>query len=239
MDELFDGIREGDPFADEVEHYLNQNGGPVAVDEVALQAAVRSAASRLVAQPRAPRWRWMAIAAMALLIPAVAWLAQPTPTVEIAVEVPASPSSPGPGVRITEATATVDGKTLVLSSGAMSYRRNAEVQPHVDQVAIPALDLLLVPVGTVFSTAVRGQVAAVHVMEGRVRVLHEGNAMSEVSAGSWAIATLNGSEFEVLQVQGRIDPARLSDEHRDDARALLAQLRWMALSDDAREEIAP
>jgi len=239
MDELFDGIGAGDPLADEVEHLLNETGGPVPIDEAALQSAVRSAAARLDAQTRAPRWRWMAVAAATLLIPAMAWIAQPAPVAEvpIPIEVADPPATPGPGVSIAAATATVEGETLVLSSGAMSYRRDGAVQPHVHQVEIPALDLLLVPVGTVFSAGVDGDVAALHVTEGRVQILHDDRLVSEISAGSWAVATITDGELEVLQAEGRIESNRVAEDHRRAARALFAQLRWTALPEDAKTEI--
>ena len=40
MDDLFDPIRTGDPFADEIERLLNQTGGPVSIDEDAKQVVV-------------------------------------------------------------------------------------------------------------------------------------------------------------------------------------------------------
>ncbi len=238
MDELFDGVRDGDPLADEVEHFLGQTGGPVPVDEEALRAAVQSASRRLHAETpqRRVRWGWLAIAAAVLLVPAaLGLLTDPEPMLEVVLI--ETPSTPGPGVRMSDASATVQGRTLVLASGVVSYRRDAEVQPNVNQVRIPSLDLVLVPVGTVFSAGVLDDMAAIHVTEGRVRVLHEGRPVSEIAAGSWVFATLNGEGLEVLQVEGSIDPSRVPEEDREHARTLFAQLRWMALSDDTREEI--
>lgn len=162
-DQILAELEPGNPLADAVERHLNAEGGPVPVDEAALKRAVASASRRIASMDDAPTtrspWVYVALAAMALIALA-SWWSQP---VGEAIDF-------GPGIAVIDGSAEPRETTLVLTSGELRFERNETVQPRFDRVALPHLDIELVPVGTAFRVTTTDRDAILHVTQGAVLV---------------------------------------------------------------------
>jgi hypothetical protein len=224
LDALLPGFEPGMPFADAVEAWLDESGGPVAVDDDAVEAAL----ARLTAQPRRrSRWGW---GAAALALAAAAALAvralSPAPVVPTVEPTPYSVSTDA--LELADgAVATVLGPTLHLTDGALRFRREGELLPPVAEVRLGAAEVTAVPVGTVFVAGVAGSEAAIGVEHGVVRLQRGAYTVAEVRAGEWAVATPDDVAVFAVPPPG-LSPA---------ASALLAELRWLSLPPRTRDAL--
>lgn len=178
------GLEPGDPLADVVERHLNQTGGPVVVDERALEQAVARASQRIAAASGAPRRRgWLvAVAAAVALIAAVATLWP---------ERPAAPTDLGPGITATGSVSPTDG-ALALDVGELRFERSAAVRPRWDRIRLTRVDAELVPIGTIFEVTADPTAARLVVLEGAVRVERDGTELATVAAGASARIDAHG-----------------------------------------------
>ena len=171
-------LEPGQPLADAVERHLNADGGPAPVDEAALARAVASASERIRAKQAPSRRPWALLVLAAVAVLAVgAWFAMPRG--EAALDV-------GPGIQIAEASVRTDGTALVLESGELHFERSARIQPWFDRVSLPHLDIVLVPVGTVFRVTTTEIDATLDVIEGAVEIHVGGDLEGTVRAGEVA-----------------------------------------------------
>lgn len=217
-DAVLDGLEPGTPLADAVERRLAQTGGPVPVDEQALQAAVARAADRIAAleapaeAPSGTRGRWLLaglalVAAAVLVAVGLGWQPPGEPAGE-----GGSVADLGPGLERFDADVRLEDRTLVLLDGGVGFRRDARTQPAVDRIAMPDLDLILVPVGTAFTVQRTAEGAHVLVTEGRVRVERADRVLGTVLVGldgaDLSATSASGGDFQPVPDAVAVTPAR-------------------------------
>lgn len=260
LEQLLDGIGPPGPLADEVERHLRPRG-PVAVDDAEVDAVVRSLADRFAAE-RAPSvapapppgvpanrgWRTiaaaLAAAAVLVVVASLSWQAglRAATRTDAPDEAPLAVAhdprfgetevqiAPGSDARRTD-------DAVVLVEGVVSLARTdpRQVGPH--EVLVSTMDLQVEPVGTAYSVGVRGDLAAIWVREGRVRLLHQTEGhLGEITAGSWTLVTAGGPALELHRVpDGPFDPTEIGLD--PSAAQLLADMRWLALPEASRSAI--
>jgi len=243
VEQLLDGISPGDPLSDLVEQQLNLRP-PVPIDEEEVAAAVDSALTRIggeeVSAPGRVVGRWTLLglglaAAMALFLVR----GQPT-VVPTAAESPSASLDAQPGLEIRAGSdVRLHDDVVWLARGVVSVHHETSGQ-GAHSVRLTELDVQVDPIGTVYYAGSRGDVAAIRVTEGRVRLTSPTQGhLGEVEAGSWAIMarqpTTKGIALHRVE-DGPFD-ARSLGIAEGDLGPLLADVRWMALPLQTRAAI--
>lgn len=245
MEELLRALEPGSCLAEEVEDYLVATGGPVPVDEAALERTVdrlqaRLNATRVRPTPRRRPWLMAATLLAAGAAATLLWYGVTTPSAPSPVQEPAPTSpiepEPVPLAASTEAlelephaTAELWGEQLVLHAGALAFRREGELRPQATTVRLPQRGWTLAPVGTVFSVASEGQRVALTVRSGQVRVKDEaGVVLHALGPDQWLVA--EGEEVRRFHDQAQPE---LSPE----LRALVRRARWLTLPERTRAHL--
>ena len=243
VEQLIDGITPGDPLSDLVEERLNLSG-PVPVSDEVVDRSVNRALARIQGQqqaaPASRRGWWMAFG-VALAAALALFLVQGQPaSVETTAEPPPLSLNEQPGLEIRAGSDVQLHEDVVwLGQGVVSVHHDTpDSGPH--SVRLTGLDVLVDPVGTVYFAGSRGDVAAIRVTEGRVRLTSQGQGhLGEIAEGGWAILVkkpdTDGIALHRVE-DGPFDASSLGIGEAD-LGPLLAEMRWMSLPLETRTAI--
>jgi ferric-dicitrate binding protein FerR (iron transport regulator) len=120
------------------------------------------------------------------------------------------PLADGPGLTLQpesivakETVTAADGtesEVAVLTAGGLSFERHNGIVPEIQEVRWARLPLVAQPVGTVFDARAFGDVALVHVREGRVDLRSHGDTVGAVGVGQFYVIRSVDDRLDIVDV---------------------------------------